>query len=102
MAFARGAIRHSHAHGAGIADDMEIGDDQPVLRDHEARTVTAGADALDAAHGRADTVDSIGNGCRVSVEQSVIGWKFFGCESHGRVPSYNDDYMCGAVAIAAT
>lgn len=83
---ARSAIRHRDPNVAGVADDVEIGDDQPVLSDHEARAMAAGTNALDAADGRSDSIDGVGDRRRVGVEQGVIGLEFFGGEGHGWAP----------------
>ena len=51
-ALAGGAVGHRDAHRLGVADDMEVGDDQPVRRDDEAGAMAAlAANALDAADG---------------------------------------------------
>ncbi len=56
---------------------MIVGDDQPVRRDDEAGAVAAiscplGANPLDAADGRADAIDHVGDGGRVGVKQRGI------------------------------
>jgi hypothetical protein len=68
---------------------MEIGDDQPVRRNHEAGAMAAlAANALDAADGRADTVDRIRHRHRIGVEQCVIRLILGGGEGHDQAPCF--------------
>ncbi|MHC2793322.1 hypothetical protein ACVINZ_002334 [Mesorhizobium jarvisii] len=68
---------------------MEIGDDQPVRRDDEARAMsTLAANALDAADGRTDAVDRVGDRHRIGVEQRLVRLEFGGGEGHGWAPCF--------------
>jgi len=85
--------RHRDARGAGIAGgagDVAIGQDEPVGRQHDARTGPAARPLLATAsrrrgrsegmdgkadHGRADAVDDVDHRARIGVEERLV---FFG------------------------
>jgi hypothetical protein len=64
-------IEESHAHLPCAADDVAVGERQPVRRDDHTRPrAAAHVDAYDAG---ADSVDRIGDGARIGVKGGVVG-----------------------------